>query len=66
MQPVDRRASPSGSRLYLLERSDVGLVQPNRALEVVAMNRFAARIAGGGQAAPPQDGAVIINIPELN
>jgi hypothetical protein len=40
---MDRRPSP-GSPLYLLERSDVGLVQLNRALEVVAMNSFARRV----------------------
>lgn len=40
---MDRRTA-SGSPLYLLERSDVGLVQLNRALEVVAMNSFARRV----------------------
>lgn len=33
----------SGSPLYLLERSDVGLVQLDRDLKVVAMNSFARR-----------------------
>jgi LytTR family transcriptional regulator, CO-responsive transcriptional regulator RcoM len=37
---VDARA---GSALYLLERSDVGLVQLDRDLKVVAMNSFARR-----------------------
>lgn len=40
---MDRRTSP-GSPLYLLERSDVGLVQLNRELQVVAMNSFARRV----------------------
>jgi LytTR family transcriptional regulator, CO-responsive transcriptional regulator RcoM len=39
---LDPRASP-GSQLYLLERSDVGLVQLDRDLKVVAMNSFARR-----------------------
>lgn len=34
---------PSGSPLYLLERSDVGLVQLDKDLKVVAMNSFARR-----------------------
>jgi hypothetical protein len=37
---VDARA---GSALYLLERSDVGLVQLDRELKVMAMNSFARR-----------------------
>ena len=53
---MDRRASPTsattpqgnqgspGSPLYLLERSDVGLVQLDRELRVVAMNSFARRV----------------------
>ncbi len=42
---MDRPASSSqGSPLYLLERSDVGLVQLDRALKVVAMNSFARRV----------------------
>jgi hypothetical protein len=41
--PLDMRASSSGSPLYLLERSDVGLVQLDRDLKVVAMNSFARR-----------------------
>jgi len=40
---VDARASP-GSPLYLLERSDVGLVELDRELRVVAMNSFARRV----------------------
>ena len=40
---MDMRASSSGSPLYLLERSDVGLVQLDRDLKVVAMNSFARR-----------------------
>jgi hypothetical protein len=39
---VDTRTS-SGSPLYLLERSDVGVVQLDRDLTVVAMNSFARR-----------------------
>lgn len=39
---MDPRAA-SGSPLYLLERSDVGLVQLDRDLKVVAMNSFARR-----------------------
>jgi hypothetical protein len=39
---VDARVS-AGSPLYLLERSDVGLVQLDRDLKVVAMNSFARR-----------------------
>ena len=34
----------TGSPLYLLERSDVGLVQLDRDLKVVAMNSFARRV----------------------
>lgn len=41
---MDRRVSPAGSPLYLLERSDVGLVQLDRELKVVAMNSFARRV----------------------
>ena len=40
---VDTRAGAS-SPLYLLERSDVGLVQLDRDLKVVAMNSFARRV----------------------
>jgi hypothetical protein len=40
---VDARVS-AGSPLYLLERSDVGLVQLDRDLKVVAMNSFARRV----------------------
>ena len=40
---MDARASP-GSPLYLLERSDVGLVELDRELRVVAMNSFARRV----------------------
>jgi len=40
---VDTRVAP-GSPLYLLERSDVGLVQLDRDLKVVAMNSFARRV----------------------
>jgi len=40
--PLDNRAA-SGSPLYLLERSDVGVVQLDRELRVVAMNSFARR-----------------------
>jgi DNA-binding LytR/AlgR family response regulator len=40
---VDARVGPVGSPLYLLERSDVGLVQLDRDLKVVAMNSFARR-----------------------
>ena len=36
--------STVGSPLYLLERSDVGLVQLDRELRVVAMNSFARRV----------------------
>ena len=39
---MDARAA-TGSPLYLLERSDVGLVQLDRDLKVVAMNSFARR-----------------------
>jgi hypothetical protein len=39
---LDPRAS-AGSPLYLLERSDVGQVQLDRDLKVVAMNDFARR-----------------------
>lgn len=39
---MDARVVP-GSPLYLLERSDVGLVQLDRELKVVAMNSFARR-----------------------
>jgi LytTR family transcriptional regulator, CO-responsive transcriptional regulator RcoM len=39
---VDARAA-AGSGLHLLERSDVGLVQLDRDLKVVAMNSFARR-----------------------
>lgn len=39
---MDARAA-AGSPLYLLERSDVGLVQLDRDLKVVAMNSFARR-----------------------
>lgn len=39
---MDTRVT-SGSPLYLLERSDVGVVQLDRALKVVAMNSFARR-----------------------
>lgn len=39
---LDPRVS-TGSPLYLLERSDVGLVQLDRDLKVVAMNSFARR-----------------------
>jgi LytTR family transcriptional regulator, CO-responsive transcriptional regulator RcoM len=38
-----RATPPSGSPLYLLERSDVGLVQLDKDLKVVAMNSFARR-----------------------
>lgn len=41
---MDPRARNPGSPLYLLERSDVGLVQLDRALCVVAMNSFARRV----------------------
>lgn len=41
---MDPRARNPGSPLYLLERSDVGLVQLDRALHVVAMNSFARRV----------------------
>ena len=34
----------AASPLYLLERSDVGLVQLDRDLKVVAMNSFARRV----------------------
>jgi hypothetical protein len=40
---VDQRTA-TGSPLYLLERSDVGLVQLDRDLKVVAMNSFARRV----------------------
>lgn len=40
---MDPRSNP-GSTLYLLERSDVGLVQLDRDLKVVAMNSFARRV----------------------
>ena len=40
---VDQRTG-TGSPLYLLERSDVGLVQLDRDLKVVAMNSFARRV----------------------
>jgi len=40
---VDTRVAP-GSPLYLLERSDVGLVHLDRDLKVVAMNSFARRV----------------------
>lgn len=40
---MDSRANPA-STLYLLERSDVGLVQLDRDLKVVAMNSFARRV----------------------
>jgi len=40
---VDTRVG-TGSPLYLLERSDVGLVQLDRDLRVVAMNSFARRV----------------------
>lgn len=40
---MDARVGPAGSPLYLLERSDVGLVQLDRDLKVVAMNSFARR-----------------------
>jgi len=40
---VDTRVG-TGSPLYLLERSDVGLVQLDRDLKVVAMNSFARRV----------------------
>jgi hypothetical protein len=40
---VDTRTA-TGSPLYLLERSDVGLVQLDRDLKVVAMNSFARRV----------------------
>jgi hypothetical protein len=40
---MDPRPSP-GSPLYLLERSDVGIVQLDRELRVVAMNDFARRV----------------------
>ena len=40
---MDTRAG-TGSPLYLLERSDVGLVQLDRDLKVVAMNSFARRV----------------------
>ena len=40
---MDPRTSPA-SPLYLLERSDVGLVQLDRELRVVAMNSFARRV----------------------
>ena len=39
---MDMRTA-SGSPLYLLERSDVGLVQLDRELKVIAMNSFARR-----------------------
>jgi len=39
---LDTRTSPA-SPLYLLERSDVGLVQLDRDLKVIAMNSFARR-----------------------
>ena len=39
---VDARVG-TGSPLYLLERSDVGLVELDRDLKVVAMNSFARR-----------------------
>jgi len=41
---VDARVGAAGSPLYLLERSDVGLVQLDRDLKVVAMNSFARRV----------------------
>ncbi|MCW5637036.1 MAG: LytTR family transcriptional regulator DNA-binding domain-containing protein [Rubrivivax sp.] len=41
---MDPRARNPGSPLYLLERSDVGLVQLDRALHVVSMNSFARRV----------------------
>jgi len=41
---LDPRARNPGSPLYLLERSDVGLVQLDRALHVVSMNSFARRV----------------------
>ncbi len=40
---MDSRAA-AGSPLYLLERSDVGLVQLDAELKVVAMNSFARRV----------------------
>lgn len=40
---MDARVA-NGSPLYLLERSDVGLVQLDRELKVVAMNSFARRV----------------------
>ncbi len=40
---MDARAG-AGSPLYLLERSEVGLVQLDRELKVVAMNSFARRV----------------------
>jgi len=40
---VDQRTG-TGSPLYLLERSDVGLVELDRNLKVVAMNSFARRV----------------------
>ena len=43
MPNVDTRVG-AGSPLYLLERSDVGLVQLDRDLKVVAMNSFARRV----------------------
>jgi len=41
---LDPRARNPGSPLYLLERSDVGLVQLDRALHVISMNSFARRV----------------------
>jgi LytTR family transcriptional regulator, CO-responsive transcriptional regulator RcoM len=42
-RPLDTR-NHLGSPLYLLERSDVGVVQLDRDLKVVAMNSFARRV----------------------
>ena len=43
-RPVDPRTRPPGSPLYLLERSEVGLVHLDHQLKVVAMNSFARRV----------------------
>lgn len=42
--PMENRAATPISPLYLLERSDVGIVQLNAQREVVGMNGFARRI----------------------
>jgi len=60
---VDARAAP-GSPLYLLERSDVGVVQLDRELKVVAMNSVARR-ALPGEYQQPFERMVLSFHPEL-